>query len=917
MGMEWGQLATQIRSTPEDGDTLLVIRRYRHPDWPARPVVRVLPEEVVVAEDARQAAFGFAPVGEPESVGAVPQPTLGFPEWPLRQDPRLAEHASARMHDLDRIARLAASRPKDAVAVAEKAAAELDATVPSFAPTFLEEAARALIRHDRTVGARRLIGRARRLERTHDLPIDEDRHRAALLEFSAADALPAKELSEEARRLGRALPPEEAFRALLGLAAARAEAGGAPPTDLPKDVARLGRAAGLTEAEAHRELLECLLSLPATADAPVGFWTALAASVQAWGGEEPAVLDRLLALPRTDLALEEWLEFLQRVGAADRLVDGSPVEIVEEWLRHTLAVSRHPRRWFRKHRGATDVPQQKILHRLRLPEGHQLPADIVTAGTYAAVVDALLGAGARVQSVTVDRYGEDVKLPVDAVDDEGQVLDLPHIAALPLDHPVRRAVVADLHQRLRFTSTDVKFGGPERLEGKRALMEAMAGQHGNSALIRQWTREWRASDNAATAPAEMRALVEQAHSLAGEGSEVLAWPETPAVPAASLAAPAAEPKSSSASPVPTAPPEATPAPDVREGWWAPHPGIIPMPDWLVTEFYARADRYDPSGPHVLPSAAEGASAPHAAVGLALMAAAHLPLDAQRERERVADALEELAVELRRVPDGEVPGDRIYPEWTPEMRLPQARTMLGLPSRAKERFLEHVDGPWDFTAGEYDEQLTFTPSRVADWSLERRRVDQVQGDPVEKATLAAVLLCSGELDAVIQDLRSRPEQSLPHPDAAPADPLVSAPEAVAAAARAHGLTEDAARYWLQLLALPGPKHPIVQRTNGWTPARRKKAAAHLLEAGLIVQSRRARAGRDLFLPGGWAEGAGDALPMETWKRPLFLLHQTPKVSPRLGHVVHTRPMSDVYRAVWERVAGGDAPGLQDPSTGGTP
>ena len=43
---------------------------------------------------------------------------------------------------------------------------------------------------------------------------------------------------------------------------------------------------------------------------------------------------------------------------------------------------------------------------------------------------------------------------------------------------------------------------------------------------------------------------------------------------------------------------------------------------------------------------------------------------------------------------------------PEMRQPRARVMLGLPPRAKERFVDHVDGPWRFESGEYDDLARF-------------------------------------------------------------------------------------------------------------------------------------------------------------------------------------------------------------------
>lgn len=919
MGMEWGELVADVRDRPGEGTTPLIVRRYRHPEWPERPVVRVLTQEVVPAEDARQAVLGFEPVGEPEEVGQVDRPVLGFPEWPIVQDPAHAAHATARMHDLDRIARLAGSRPKDAVKAAEKVAAELDATVPHFAPTFLEEAARALIRRDSLAGARSLFARARRLERTHGLPVDEERHRAVFLEFSAADALPAAEMSEEARRLGAVLDPVAALEAYIVLVVARTAAGGVPHAALPQDLSRLAKAAGRRPAEVQEEVLQELLPLPPTANAPVGFWNGLAGMLRATGAEDPGLLDRVLVLPRTELDLESWLDALADMGALDRLCDTAPAEVVEEWVGHMLAITRDVRRPFRRRakgawRRGEESELAAVLRRLRWPRGRRPSPDLVVSGTQAVLVDALFAAGLRIESVMPDRHRE-VELPALHSTAEEESVDLPHIAALPLEHPVRQAVMRDLQWRLR-VHTRVETHQEE-------TVHRAAERPGTAALLRQWAVLTEEDGTPATG-SEEAALVALVRALMGREPLVLPWPqpdgedgERSEVPADAGPAPMPDTPSSAA------PQRATPARVRRAGgasadpaWWFSRPGFLRLPDWLATEIWARTEPLEMSGVVALSSLSGSAQHPHQAVSAALEAAAHLPLSAQDEREQVAERLAELRGELEREPSDEADArGRTYPGWTPEMMLPQARTMLGLPSRARERLLVREDGPWTFTADEYDEKLTFSPFRVEDWAQERRRVDMVQGDPVESAALAATLVGTGALDPVIRGLRTPYEGELPHPDASPADPLTSAPETVALAARELSIPEDAARYYLQLLALPAPKHTIVQTANGWTSARRKKAAQPLLDAGLVVQGRRAKAGRDLFLPGGWSEGSGKLLPLETWKRPMFLLRDTPKVSARLGLVVHLDPMSAVYPRVWKRVAGGDVPSLNEPTTGG--
>ncbi|MEW2417257.1 DNA-binding protein [Streptomyces sp. NPDC046866] len=143
---------------------------------------------------------------------------------------------------------------------------------------------------------------------------------------------------------------------------------------------------------------------------------------------------------------------------------------------------------------------------------------------------------------------------------------------------------------------------------------------------------------------------------------------------------------------------------------------------------------------------------------------------------------------------------------------------------------------------------------------------------------------------------------------PQDPTRSVPDLVEEAARAHGLGADAAALYLMLLAMPDPSDRNTARWTGWKPARIKAARAELGATGLVVAASRSRAGRSLFLPGGWAEMSSPVLPVEQWKLPMYDL--APGGSPALRVLVPAEPAADLYRRAWQRVTDGDVPRFEE-------
>ncbi|MGC4812224.1 hypothetical protein ACLQ29_17010 [Micromonospora sp. DT228] len=135
-----------------------------------------------------------------------------------------------------------------------------------------------------------------------------------------------------------------------------------------------------------------------------------------------------------------------------------------------------------------------------------------------------------------------------------------------------------------------------------------------------------------------------------------------------------------------------------------------------------------------------------------------------------------------------------------------------------------------------------------------------------------------------------------------DPRVSAPDLVDTVAAHTGLDRDSAGYYLQLLALPNPTDGNVRAWNAWKPAALKHAQAALLDSGLVVAGKRERAGRGVFLPGGWIAAKSPTPPMESWKQSLYLFLN--------GLTLVTRTTPELFRTAWDRVTAGDEPRYLD-------
>ncbi|AKK06430.1 hypothetical protein CMUST_10570 [Corynebacterium mustelae] len=146
-----------------------------------------------------------------------------------------------------------------------------------------------------------------------------------------------------------------------------------------------------------------------------------------------------------------------------------------------------------------------------------------------------------------------------------------------------------------------------------------------------------------------------------------------------------------------------------------------------------------------------------------------------------------------------------------------------------------------------------------------------------------------------------------------DPTISAPNIVADAAKTLGISANAARYFLQLLALTRPMDTHVKKWNGWTKVQLDQARQELVDKKLVVVAKRAGTGRKVFLPGGWLEKSTTGPAMEVWKAPHYLLWKDTKCRPIVETCPPLMPYPELFTEVWERYKTGDVPGYEELTT----
>ena len=165
------------------------------------------------------------------------------------------------------------------------------------------------------------------------------------------------------------------------------------------------------------------------------------------------------------------------------------------------------------------------------------------------------------------------------------------------------------------------------------------------------------------------------------------------------------------------------------------------------------------------------------------------------------------------------------------------------------------------------------------------------------------LSEGHFDKIIADLG---DETKSRPAGCYRDPRVSAPAVVAEVCQELGLSEPAAVYFLQLLALVDPTDSNVKAWNGWKKKQLDEARAELIAHDLVVEGKRTGAGRTVFLPGAWWEARSGSMPVEAWKSNFYLIRYRERCESTVRWCPPTEPFDQLFQTVWGRWLSGDRP-----------
>ena len=359
-----------------------------HDCLPERVVVKLVPQALVTAEKQVQLHTGFHHHCVPtETVACGPIRAIGFPAWPIIIDPDNAQHALNLVADLEWARRTAASTPGKVQDRFAELTASLERSVPHFVPALLEELARIFDDNGKSHLAARFFGRARASERTYNIHIDPNRQRVLFQEFAERGVVTAKELTAERTRcIDSWDSTDNAFEYFLQLNVDRIRAGGVPYTNLPRDLAAVGKMYGLKPADTGMRLMHEIKGAGSLRRAPLGFIQALAYQLARTRSTHPELIVHLFSVYNPFVDVDEWLRIGEKAGLFDVLDNN--IQLCHFWVNSIV------------HAIGDNGIHSELFTAFLLKKSASLRGLHLTIYPHALsleIIDALLGAGVEVE----------------------------------------------------------------------------------------------------------------------------------------------------------------------------------------------------------------------------------------------------------------------------------------------------------------------------------------------------------------------------------------------------------------------------------------------------------------------------------------------------------------------------------------
>ncbi|MBI2807918.1 MAG: hypothetical protein HYX68_23285 [Planctomycetes bacterium] len=319
-----GLLSAKTKVDAEAAEQI-VARTYRHAALGDRPVIRLASDRLGQAEDLAMEFLGFEAPTVSAPIAIQQRRSLSFAAWALIHDPKNARYALDLVKRMKGAARQAKSKPGHAWDAYTEMAKELGRSARHFLPPFWEEVGRTFKDLGNQTYAGRALNKSLEAERVHALESDRARRRDVVLEFVLSGCLAGNALSDYGNDLQNQYAPAEAFSIFRDLCLRRTRGGMSPWAGMPKDFARLAKAAGLDSDQELERWLEEAIESPAMGRAPLQFWKTCGSHCKRIVARNPAFAIALLRHTRPESRyygeskLGPWFELLEEWGVLEFL----------------------------------------------------------------------------------------------------------------------------------------------------------------------------------------------------------------------------------------------------------------------------------------------------------------------------------------------------------------------------------------------------------------------------------------------------------------------------------------------------------------------------------------------------------------------------------------------------------------------